>query len=173
MFIKPRICRQKWQLELSNVYFIYQYFLYNLWRKKGHFPFSLNQLRPKLHSIFRGRNPGMWESPNLGSALLWWLVNFLKRDFRKKMKLCEMLYDAICINMSKIGFSKNKPCRKVLLKFGILLVYDVVWIKVSCAIAKLPPGFCRQNDRAAIWRSVLWVFDWLFRQPEKFRTKNY
>ena len=39
--------------------------LKNVWRNRI-FPFSLNQLRPKLHSKYYGRNPEMRESPNLG-----------------------------------------------------------------------------------------------------------
>ena len=35
-------------------------------RRNSIFPFSLNQLRPKLHSKFCGCNPEMWESLNLG-----------------------------------------------------------------------------------------------------------
>ena len=67
MNIKTKICVQKWQLEhhnVSNYYFYYQKVVPFV-AKNCIFLFSLNQLRPKLHSKFCGRNLQTRESPNL------------------------------------------------------------------------------------------------------------
>ena len=52
--------------------------LYSL-RRNSIFPFSLNQLGPKLHSKFCGRNPEIWESLNLGKRPI--VRVFFKRWF--------------------------------------------------------------------------------------------
>ena len=66
--MKPRICQQKWQLEHHNVsnYYSSVPIISTIYGENCIFLFSLNQLRPKVHSKLYERNPEMWESPNLG-----------------------------------------------------------------------------------------------------------
>ena len=73
MDIKSRIWQQKWQLEHLNVsnYYSSDPMISTTYGENGIFLFSLNQLRPKLHSKFYERNPEMWESPNLGKKPYW------------------------------------------------------------------------------------------------------
>ena len=65
---------------------------YHLWRKL-HFLFSLNQLWPKLHSKFCGRNLETRESPNLG-----------------KYPIQQQIFSAIRIcNCCKLSFTWSAP----------------------------------------------------------------
>ena len=67
MNIKTKICVQKWQLEHHNVsnYCSSVPIISTICGKNCIFLFSLNQLRPKLHTKFFGRNLETRESPNL------------------------------------------------------------------------------------------------------------
>ena len=138
MDIKPKICKQKWQLEHHHVsnYYSSVPLISRICGKKCIFLFSLNQLRPKLHSKVYER-PGNVRIGKPRKTLCWvgfqeklWLVEncfrvlFLSQYSSVPVKRLEQ--SGLPLINKKLHFI-SKRTFKVSRKLFELLIFCVIW----------------------------------------------